>query len=145
MVSTSKDQGSPVILKGSTREGFDESSRPLIPSVLMSLPVQYFYFDSVTQEGVESNATIDGQEADILNRWQTLSPQLGSFLGVYCEDGQIMQFMWEENYIQLDLPDADRGGSLQKPVTRDEASELLTQALQGANPREIPGLEFFQW
>jgi len=107
--------------------------------------MKYFYFDSVTQEGVESNATIDGQEADILNRWQTLSPQHGSFLGVYCEDGQILQFMWEENYIQLDIPDADRGGSMQKPVTQEEASELLVQVIHGQSPSDVPGLEFFKW
>ncbi|PQO39139.1 hypothetical protein C5Y96_04555 [Blastopirellula marina] len=107
--------------------------------------MKYFYFDSVTQEGVESSSTIDGQEADILNRWQTLSPEHGSFLGVYCDNGQILQFMWEENYLQVDIPDADRGGSMQKPVTRDQASELLVQAIRGADPGEIPGLEFFKW
>lgn len=107
--------------------------------------MKYFYFDSVTQEGVESNAPIDGQEADILNRWETLSAEHGSFLGVFCDNGQILQFMREENYLQLDIPDADRGGSMQKPVTREEASDLLVQAIHGANPTEIPGLEFFQW
>ncbi len=107
--------------------------------------MKYFYFDNTTQEGVESNATLEGQEADILNAWETLSPVEGSFLGVYCENGQIMQFMWEENYIQLDIPDADRSGSMQKPVTRSEASELLQQTIRGADPSEIPDLEFFQW
>ena len=107
--------------------------------------MKYFYFDSVTQEGVESDTTLDGQEADILNKWETLSPHQGSFLGVYCASDQILQFMWEENYIQLDIPDADRGGSMQKPVTKDEASELLVQAIRGNCPGEIPGLEFFKW
>ncbi|QDU74023.1 hypothetical protein Pan97_10240 [Bremerella volcania] len=107
--------------------------------------MKYFYFDSASHDGVESNAPIDGQEADILNRWQTLSPEHGSFLGVFCENGQILQFMWEENYLQVDVPDAERGGSLQKPVTRDEASDLLVQAIHGICPSEIPGLEFFKW
>ncbi|MFN3149322.1 hypothetical protein [Bremerella sp.] len=107
--------------------------------------MKYFYFDSITQEGVESNSTLEGQEADILNQWQTLSQEPGSFLGIYRASGQILQFMWEENYLQLDIPDPDRGGSMQKPVTKDEATDLLVQAIRGAELSDIPGLEFFKW
>ncbi|MEX0792880.1 MAG: hypothetical protein WD045_07060 [Pirellulaceae bacterium] len=108
--------------------------------------LEYYYHDARTEQGVESDAPGFAPLEAILEIWDSLSHESGTFLGIVCPVGVSLQFMWDEpDVIQLDIPVPERKGSWCKEATFTECREALVSAGKGADPREIPGLEFQAW
>lgn len=108
--------------------------------------LEYYYHDTQTEVGIESSDPGFAPLEAILEIWDALSREPGTFLGIVCPNGVSLQFMWDDpETIQLDIPVPERKGSWCKPATFEECRETLVAASQGGDPREIQGLEFQEW
>jgi hypothetical protein len=108
--------------------------------------MRYFYCDTRTGSHIESSAAVNGSHADILLAWQSLSQSRGSFFGIFCESGQVLQFRWDSDRdVIIDIPTPEMHGSFTKLSSFQECTCCLMDCLSGSDPRFIPGLDFFQW
>lgn len=108
--------------------------------------MRYFYFDAATGGGIQSSAAIEGDAEDIWGAWKSLSRQAGSFLGIYCTTGVVVQFIWDDSdTIIVDLPFPKEGGSMVKQLSYEECCVAITGICSGSDPEKIQGLEFVRW
>jgi hypothetical protein len=108
--------------------------------------MKYFYFDSETQNRVESPAAIEGRVGDIQATWESLSRQRGSFLGVRLPSGVAVQFMWDDaDSVVIDVPVPERRGSLTKSSSFEECKDAISHVCSGGDPVAISGLAIVAW
>jgi hypothetical protein len=108
--------------------------------------MKYFYFDADSRSGIESAAAIEGHTDDIITTWESLSRQAGSFLGIHCCSGVVLQFMWDDSdFVTIDIPLPKRGGSMAKRASLAECNAAINHVCSGGNPENIQGLEFVKW
>lgn len=101
-------------------------------------------YDAVTEADMSAKST-DLETA--LQHLTELSPVEGSYIGfdIGDDDGNI-QFVYQENgNLLVDVPDEERGGSLQKTADFDECEKIIRSLYKDTLPENIPGLKFVEW
>lgn len=106
--------------------------------------LRMFLYDAATEADMSAKNT---NLETALQHLTELSPIESSHIGfdVGEDDGSIQFVYQEDGNLLVDLPDPERGGSLQKTVNFEECEKIIRSLYNGTLPENIPGLKFIEW
>ncbi len=104
----------------------------------------YVFFQNYSQRiGVSSKNPLEGSVWQVLEIFEHLPEDDGSFLGLQNEDKASIQISKYNKYVWLiEMPVPEKGGSFQGFYTRIKVKEIIESLFNGLPFHKIPGLTF---
>ncbi|GEN71265.1 hypothetical protein [Chryseobacterium lathyri] len=107
--------------------------------------IRTFYYDSSSDEGIESSEAREMTLENALETFYNLSEEKGSFIGFKTND-KIIQFDWnDDNLWMADIPDPQKRGSFQKECDYDQCVEIIKSAFDKPNWQIPNDFGFMSW
>ncbi|TND10478.1 MAG: hypothetical protein FD123_120 [Bacteroidetes bacterium] len=109
----------------------------------MSNAIKLFYWNYDADEGVSSDDHYEAPLEETIECMENLPDSDGNFLGLELPDGEIIQFMHDDNRgLYLDIPVVNEGGSYAKVIDISACLDIIRDMYTGKKPRDIEGLVF---
>lgn len=104
-----------------------------------------YYYDSSSDEGIESNIALGMAIEKTLDIFDNLSEAEGSFIGIK-NDNFVIQFAWSDNNLWIaDIPNLQQRGSFQKRCDYGQCVEIIRSAFNKSDWQVPNDFTFVSW
>lgn len=107
--------------------------------------MKVYYYDAETGAEIAPDAPHELSCSRLLELFEALSSENGSFVGFILENDRTVQFIYDAGDLWLDIPDPTMQGSWTKLMEYADAVEILKDACAGGDPMTTKDLSFEGW
>ncbi|MDO5654826.1 MAG: hypothetical protein Q4G27_01655 [Flavobacteriaceae bacterium] len=102
------------------------------------------YFQNYREKtGVPTGKPLYGSIWQVLDIFDNLPEEDGSFIGIVDDDDESLQFMKYNKYVWLiEIPKPDLGGSYQGYFTKNKCRKIILEIFDGLPLSQVAGLSF---
>lgn len=102
-----------------------------------------FFQDYTRDICVSSDAPLEASIWQVLDIFENLPEEDGSYIGLVDEDNETLQFMKYNRYVWLiEIPKPHLKGSYQGYFTKNKCKKIITEVFDGLPLSQVSGLSF---